>query len=158
MDTTDFFFSFGFFILMAAEQSEEFLELGACLTGNQRERDFRAHFGGPSIAIDHLWRLIQTKHQHHLPHLWGCDELLQTLCFLKSPGQNLTVSSSRFKIDQRTLMKNVEKTLEVIDQTLPEVIFFFFNKSFYSSVPLFLFFLFPLCGFLKPLSLLFSLI
>jgi hypothetical protein len=101
-----------------------FLELGTCLTGSRRERDFRSHFGGPSNAIAYLWTLVR-KTNPLLPHLWGAVEMLQSLCYLKSPGVNWATSSSRFNLDWRTLRANLQTTLNVIDSALPDVCFFF---------------------------------
>ena len=68
------------------------LEWGSKITHTTQERDFRAHFGGPSIAIEVLLEAIYCL--KGLPHLWSVDDLLMTLCFLKTPGENLKVSSS----------------------------------------------------------------
>lgn len=97
-----------------------FLKCAKEITRKESELSFRAHFGGPSLAVHFLWQCIVAT-VVPLPHLWGVPELLQTLCFLKSPGSNLLVTASRFGCDHRTLMKNVETTLHLINQTLPEV-------------------------------------
>ena len=110
------------------------LEWGSKITHTTQERDFWAHFGGPSIAIEVLLEAIYCL--KGLPHLWSVDDLLMTLCFLKTPGENLKVSSSRFSLDFRTMMKRVENTLVLIDCALPEVIFdFFFFFFFVTHIP-----------------------
>jgi hypothetical protein len=77
--------------------SDSMLHAGKEITGNEREKDFRAHFGGPSLAIELLWTWIISRED--LPDGWGLPDLLHTLHFFKSPGENETVFCSRFHID-----------------------------------------------------------
>ena len=87
------------------------------------ERDFRSHFGGPSVAIEKLWDLIQV--QNDLPNSWGVDDLLIGLFFLQNPGTSWSTSSSRWGIHPNTFKKHLMWTLQIIVDTLPNVIYFF---------------------------------
>jgi hypothetical protein len=102
------------------------LGIGSCITKSKRERDFASHFGGPSIAIAHLWKFILSSGP--LPHLWGAIELLQSLCFLKLSGTSWATICSRFDLDEKTMKKNLQSSLEMIDRALPEVVFLYFIK------------------------------
>ena len=111
--------------------AEQWLLLGSQFTRTTRERDFRAHFGGPSRAFPFLWQLI--VEYPGTPRLWGAIELLQLMYFFKNPASNLAVCSSFFGVDQWTFKKNLQISLEIIDQALPEVCqfcnLFFINKA-----------------------------
>ena len=90
------------------------------ITCSKKERNFRSHFGLPSLCVEQLWRLI-LQHYPHLPRGWGLEELFLTLFFLKSPGRNLETTASRFHIHPQTMMKWVYLTLTMICSVLPEV-------------------------------------
>lgn len=96
------------------------LDLGSIITHSKRERDFRAHFGGPSAAVSYLWSLISSIHAP----LFGALELLQTLYFLKSPGFSWATTCSRFDVCESTFKRNLEHGLHYIDFVLPNVSLF----------------------------------
>jgi hypothetical protein len=107
---------------MAAKRSSEvMLSLAKDLIGRHlSEKDFRSHFGGPSIAIEKLWELIQQRDD--LPHSWGVDELLMGLYFLQSPGKSWSTTSSRWGCHPNTFKKHLHSTLTIIIASLPDVI------------------------------------
>ena len=112
------------------------LKEGRAITNSDQERDFRAHFGGPSLAIETLWSWIVNS--GHLAKNMTCFDLLMTLSFVKNPGENLQVTASRFKIDEQTMLKKVAVSLLVIDATLPEVrLIFFLLNTIFSQTSLF---------------------
>ena len=86
------------------------------------ERDFRAHFGGPSAAIQKLWEMNLEKND--VPHLWGIDNLLMCLYFLQNPGTSWSVSSARWGVHPNTFKQHLIQSLTLIITTLPDVIFF----------------------------------
>ncbi len=91
------------------------------------ERQFRAHFGGPSEAIASLWSDMQA-HCTPFPHLWKPQHLLQMLFFLKSPQTSWEVLLSRFNVgDQRTFKKYLWQSLDFVLHSLPEVMDFNFD-------------------------------
>jgi hypothetical protein len=96
------------------------LDLGSIITHSKRERDFRAHFGGPSAAVSYLWSLISSIKTP----LFGALELLQTLYFLKSPGFSWATTCSRFDVCESTFKRNLEHGLHYIDFVLPNVSLF----------------------------------
>ena len=91
--------------------AEDIKDVGSLITHSKSERSFRAHFGGPSIAIATLWNWI-LKFGPSPPSSWGPFDLLVCLCFLKSPGENLELSASCFSLSAPTLPKKVEQSLE----------------------------------------------
>lgn len=108
--------------------SEEMLLAAKELVGRYlSERDFRSHFGGPSLAIEKLWQMILKKND--LPHLWGIDDLFMGLFFLQNPGNSWSTNSSRWGIHPNTFKKHLVWTLSIIVAVLPEVIILF--KLFY---------------------------
>jgi hypothetical protein len=102
-----------------------FLELGRRFTHSSCERNFRAHFGGPSLAVQKLFQWIlfhlEGKDQHFDP-----DDLLMCLYFLKTGGPNWEVISSRFGIHVKTFKAHLNATLDLIISVLPKVVFFWF--------------------------------
>jgi hypothetical protein len=113
-----------------------FLKLGRQFTHSSSERDFRAHFGGPSLAVEKLmqWILFYLKDKEH--H-FDVDDLLMCLYFLKTGGPSWEVISSRFQMDKRTFKVHLNTTLDLINSVLPEVsfcLFFFFLFSSFFSV------------------------
>ena len=90
------------------------------ITHSKNERNFRAHFGLPSLCVEQLWRLI-LQYYPHLPREWGLEELFLTLYFLKSPGRNFETIASHFHIHPQTMVKWVDLTLTIIIGVLPEV-------------------------------------
>ena len=104
--------------------SEEMLRAAKELVGRHlSERDFRSHFGGPSLAIEKLWEMISKKDD--LPHLWGIDDLLIGLFFLQNPGNSWNTNSSRWGIHPNTFKKHLIWTLSIIITILPDVIILF---------------------------------
>jgi hypothetical protein len=87
------------------------------------ERDFRSHFGGPSVAIEKLWNLICMRND--LPKSWGVDNLLIGLFFLQNPGTSWSTSSSQWGIHPNTFKKHLMWTLQIIVDLLPGVIYFY---------------------------------
>jgi hypothetical protein len=56
-----------------------------------------------------------------LPSHWGMESFLMTLYFLKNQHANLYSIAIFWNVDPRTLLKNVEITLTLLDFTLPDV-------------------------------------
>jgi hypothetical protein len=98
------------------------LELTKRFTHSTTERVFRAHFGGPSIAINVLARKILRKCE--LPCHWNLDHLFMCLFFLKCPFPSLEVISSRFNVSPKTFERHLWESLTLIDEALPDVIIF----------------------------------
>ena len=102
--------------MAATRSSEVMISLAEDLIGRHiSEKDFQAHFGGPSLAVEKLWEMIQK------PHAWGIDDLFIGLFFLQSPGKSWSTISSRWGIHPNTFKKHLSWTLHIIIATLPEV-------------------------------------
>jgi hypothetical protein len=111
----------------------DFLEYAQIITPVKNERDFRSFFGCPSDAINLLWSWMKCLDPKVKP-----DSLLMTLNFLKDPGVNWFTVASRWRVCEKTIKKKIEDTVELINQTLPEVYFLSF-LSFLSFLFLILF-------------------
>jgi hypothetical protein len=82
------------------------------------ERTFRAHFGGPSVAIDCLARkILRTS----TPSNWNLDHFYMALFFLKCPFSSWDVISSRFGTSPVTFERKLWESLSLIDEVLPDV-------------------------------------
>ena len=104
------------------------LDLSQRFTHSTNERIFRAHFGGPSIAINLLAQKILEKCT--LPRLWNLDHLFMALFFLKCPSSSLDVLASRFHICASTFEKRLWESLSLINEVLPEVHYFILFYDF----------------------------
>lgn len=113
---------FGFSLMAACSESSETLlhAASASLSQHVSEQKFRSLFGGPSLAIERCWFEILSK-MEPLPLHWGMESLLMTLHFLKNQYTNLNSIATFWHVDSRTLLKNVEITLTLLDYTLPDV-------------------------------------
>jgi hypothetical protein len=96
-----------------------FREFSSFITAHTTERAFREHFGCPSIAIDVLWNWLLQRCSSFLPPRWSIHDFLWSLLWLKSPGSNLSIFASRWRIDRHTMVKRIQMTLVLIDFTLP---------------------------------------
>ena len=100
------------------------LDIAKKISPVKNEREFRAMYGGPSIAIELLFRLIlslELESKDFTPY-----SLLITLNFLKDPGSSWFSVASRWRMDYRTIKRHLIRTLHLIDLVLPDVNFFFF--------------------------------
>lgn len=113
------------------------LHLFHTLCGKHSVNDFKLHFGLSPIAVTHLFALICGKNKP-LPHMWSIEDLLLSLHFLKSPGANLSCSSSRWKKSVNTFKLKVSQTLAMIIVALPQV-FDLFYVAFSSHFVVFFF-------------------
>jgi hypothetical protein len=104
------------------QHATEYLEIQNC-----SEMNFRAHFGGPSVAIEYLWKSILSRFLSVLPSRWTLTNFLMTLMFLKCPLPTLQTNATRFHLDHRTMMKKIQQTLLLILKTLPNVSFLSFE-------------------------------
>ena len=104
--------------------SPRFLQLAFYITKSHSERSFRAHFGGPSIAVEILYHRIVYACSP-LPKGWGLHQLLLTLFYLKCGGTHDLISS-RFHISWDTFEKWLWVTLVLIDTSLPNVFIYFY--------------------------------
>jgi hypothetical protein len=102
--------------------SELFLDhASSFLQINCKESDFRAHFGGPSIAIEYLWNQIVNRFTEVLPSRWNMNSFLLSLAYIKCPCPTLITNASRFHIDYRTMVIKTKQTCILIIKTLPNV-------------------------------------
>ena len=96
------------------------LDLASDLIGrHMSEKDFRSHFGGPSIAVEKLWSMINIIGD--LPHSWGIDEFFMCLFFLQHPESSWSTNASRWGIHPNTFKKHLMESLQLIINALPEV-------------------------------------
>ena len=108
---------------MEPHESREWLDITLPFTHSYQERVFRSWFGMPPQALPILWGWIIAG---PTPKKWGAVELLICLNFLKSPGINWGEYSTRFHRTEKTAKKWLWESLQLLNNTLPEVLFSIF--------------------------------
>ncbi len=104
---------------MATPTSPEMLEAAADYIGREiSERQFRAFFGGPSIAIGLCFHWILRKCEN-IPSHWGITSFLRVLHWFKSPSSSITLFCLENKVGVKKFWKDLDVTLDLIDFALP---------------------------------------
>jgi len=84
------------------------------------EHTFRRLMGGPSVAIECLYFWILQKNPE-LPRWWSPTAFFLTLHWMKVPGTSVEAFSLLHDISVNTLKRYIQKTLELINVTLPNL-------------------------------------
>jgi len=73
------------------------------------------------VAVSLLWSRILSF--TGLLSSWGAMEMLNCLYFLKSPATSWETNASYGGCTEKTFIKHLKMSLQVIDNTLPEVFY-----------------------------------